>query len=243
MISLARVINGTPIPLTKTIYFYQPTLSEIVDNIGESTYWILLNVWTIKRSDIIAEENSETMALHDYDVWKQYVLSTPVLKDTLKKSCQVFLKAKIEFFDISGTIYIGEKESGVILDEVFYLLMRDVCFRVMPTSSASKKEQYQETDHMSARERQMIEKMRSSAQKIEETKNPSKKPEDFLGNRILGLVAVGGYTFEQVYNMTMLQFNMLLQKYVDIQTFELRTQLSPYISSEDGQNRTDFWLD
>ena len=68
MISLARVINGTPIPLTKTIYFYQPTLSEIVDNIGESAYWILLNVWTIKRSDIIAEENSETMALHDYDV-------------------------------------------------------------------------------------------------------------------------------------------------------------------------------
>lgn len=68
MISLARVINGTPIPLTQSIYFYQPTLSEIVDNIGESTYWILLNVWTIKRSDVIKEESPETESLHDYDI-------------------------------------------------------------------------------------------------------------------------------------------------------------------------------
>lgn len=113
----------------------------------------------------------------------------------------------------------------------------------MPITSASDGKQFKETKNMSERERKMIEKMNLSAKKIEETKNPNRKPEDFLGSRILGLVAVGGYTFEQVYNMTMLQFNMLLQKYVDIQTFELRTQLSPYISSEDGQNTNKFWLD
>ena len=155
----------------------------------------------------------------------------------------MLLREKVEFFDISGTIYIGEKKSGVILDKTFYLLMRELCSRIMPVESASEGKQFQETKHMSERERAMIEKMKSSAKKIEETKNPNKRPEDFLGSRILGLVAVGGYTFEQVYNMTMLQFDMLLQKYVDIQTFELRTQLSPYISSEDGQNVNKFWLD
>jgi hypothetical protein len=149
----------------------------------------------------------------------------------------------VEFYDISGTIYIGERSSGVILDETFYLLMRELCTRIIPQSSASEEGgQYQETDNMSERERQMIEKMKAAEKKIEQTKNPDKKPEDYLGNRILGLVAVGGYTFEQVYNMTMLQFNMLLQKYVDIQTFELRTSLSPYISSEEGQTNK-FWLD
>ena len=158
-------------------------------------------------------------------------------------SCHVLLKAKVEFFDISGTIYIGERSSGVILDETFYLLMRELCSRIIPQSSASEEEgQYRETDNMSERERQMIEKMKAAEKKIEQTKNPDKKPEDYLGNRILGLVAVGGYTFEQVYNMTMLQFNMLLQKYVDIQTFELRTSLSPYISSDEGQTNK-FWLD
>ena len=193
---------------------------------------------------MIGEETETSSKLDDYELWKAYMFSSDMLRKSLELSCRIFLKEKIEFFDISGTIYIGESESGVILDNTFYLLMKELCSRIVPDSSASEEgEQFHENEHMSERERQMIAKMRSSAKKIEETKNPNKKPEDFFGNKILGLVAVGGYTFEQVYNMTMLQFNKLLQKCVDIQTFELRTALSPYISSEDDQNENKFWLD
>ena len=157
------------------------------------------------------------------------------------QSCHIFLKTKVEFFDISGTIYIGEKESGIILDNTFYLLMKEICMRITPDVSASEdKGQYRETDHMSERERQLIEKIKAAEKKLESAKSDTLKPEDFLGDRILGLVAVGNYTFEQVYNMTMLQFNMLLQKYITVQSFELRTILSPYISSEDGQNENKF---
>jgi hypothetical protein len=242
MISLAKVLSGKPIEVVKDIFFYQPTLQDIVD-MGETSYWGLLNTWTIDRKDMIQEENEKTLELDDYLLWKACVFSSPVFKGALIQSCNVLLKAKVEFYDLSGTIYIGEKSSGVILDETFYLLMKELCHRFIPDSSASDEgSQYQITDNMSERERQMIEKMKASEKKIEQTKNPDKKPEDYLGNRILGLVAVGGYTFEQVYNMTMLQFNMLLQKYVDIQTFELRTSLSPYISSEEGQTNK-FWLD
>ena len=199
----------------------------------------------MKRTDIINQENDESKALSDFEIWKIYILANNHFRRMLQLSCQIFLKTKVEFFDISGTIYIGENESGVILDDTFYLLMREICFRITPTPSASEEGggQYRETDHMSEREKQLIAKMKAGAKKIEEIKNPERKPEDFLGNRILGLVAVGNYTFEQVYNMTMLQFNMLLQKYVDIQTFELRTALSPYISSDDNQDGNKFWLD
>lgn len=241
MISLAKVLSGKPILVNNGIYFYQPTLDDITE-MGEVTYWSVVNLWMLKRTDIIQEETEESRKLSDFDVWKACFFSIPAFKKSLKLSCEVLLKSKVEFFDISGTIYIGEKESGVILDETFYLVMRELCSRITPTSSASEEGQYHETDNMSAREKEMIAKMKSSAQKIEETKNPDRKPEDYLGNRILGLVAVGGYTFEQVYKMTMLQFNMLLQKYVDIETFELKTSLSPYISSEDGQTNK-FWLD
>lgn len=242
MISLAKVIQGKPINIIGSIFFYQPTLDEIVE-MGESDYWSLLNLWSIRRQEMIAQETEGTKNLDDYTLWKAYIFSAPIFKKILIKSCEIFLKSKVEFFDISGTIYIGEKGSGIVLDETFYLLMKEIVSRITPASSASEEEQYHETDNMSDREREMIAKMKSSAKKIEDTKNPNKKPEDFLGNRILGLVAVGGYTFEQVYNMTMLQFNMLLQKYVDIQTFELRTELSPYISSDDGQDTNKFWLD
>jgi hypothetical protein len=123
--------------------------------------------------------------------------------------------------------------------------MKELCQKITPQSSASDEgKQYKKTEHMSERERRIIEKMEAGTKKVEDIKNKNQvDPEDYLGRKILGLVAVGNYTFEQVYNMTMLQFNLLLQKYVDIQSFELRTALSPYISSEDGQNENKFWLD
>lgn len=242
MISLAKVLEGKPLRISGEVFFYQPILEEIVD-LGENQYWSLLNLWALKRHEMVPEEDEQTKDLDDYTLWKAYIFSAPIFKNLLTQSCQLFLKSKVEFYDISGTIYIGEKGSGAILDETFYLLMKELVSRIIPTSSASEEGgQYKRTDNMSERERRMIEKMEQSAKKIEETKNPDRKPEDYLGNRILGLVAVGGYTFEQVYKMTMLQFNKLLQKYVEIQTFELRTELSPYISSDEGQENK-FWLD
>lgn len=243
MISLASVLSSKPVLITRNIKFYQPTLQEIVD-MGEDLYWSSLNLWTLKRKDLVPQEAEETRDVDDFEIWKMYMFSSLEAKRALATSIQIFLKTKVEFFDITGTIYIGEDKSGVLLDNTFYLLMKELCTRITPNSSASEKgEQFKETENMTERERQLIAKMRASEKKIEEAKNPNRKPEDFLGSRILGLVAVGGYTFEQVYNMTMLQFNLLLQKYVDIQTFELRTILSPYASSENNQNENSFWLD
>lgn len=242
MISLAKVLSGKPIWLTGSLYFYQPTLQEIED-MGEDVYWRAINLWRTKRSELVSEETEQTKAMDDFELWKGGILFSDELKFIFIQSCQIFLKTKVEFFDISGTIYIGEKESGIILDAAFYLLMREICQRITPDKGASEETgQYRETDHMSERERQLIEKMKAADKKLESAKSGTLKPEDFLGDRILGLVAVGNYTFEQVYNMTMLQFNMLLQKYIEVQSFELRTMLSPYISSENSQNENKFWL-
>ena len=191
----------------------------------------------------MAEENELTKEMDDYDIWKTYIISNPAARKVLEQSCSIFFKSKVEFFDISNTIYVGEKESELILDNTSYLLIRDIFSSILPDAQENDEDsQYKETDNMSERERQMIAKMKQSQKKIEEAKNPNKRPEDYLGDRILGLVAVGHYTFEQVYNMTMLQFNKLLKKYVDVQNYEIRSMLSPYISSEDGQD-FKYWLD
>lgn len=242
MINLAKVLSGKPISINSHLFFYQPTLQEIID-IGEILYWSSINIWILKRKDIVAEENELTKEMDDYDIWKTYIISNPAARKVLEQSCSIFFKSKVEFFDISNTIYVGEKESGLILDNTSYFLIRDMFLSILPDAQEDDKDsQYKETDHMSERERQMIAKMKQSQKKIEETKNPNKRPEDYLGNKILGLVAVGHYTFEQVYNMTMLQFNRLLKKYVDIQNYEIRSMLSPYINTEDGQD-LKYWLD
>lgn len=242
MISLAKVFSGKPMRITGDIYFYQPILQEIVD-MGEEAYWMCLNIWMLQRKNMIPEDDEFTRDLSDFEIWRQCVFSSPVLQQNLMVSCSILLHQKIEFFEISNTIYIGEKGLGIILDNSFYLFMRELCQKLVSYVGASEKkdEQYKEVEGMSERERQMIEKMKASEAKLEAAKNKDSNPEDSFGRRILGLVAIGHYTVEQVYNMTMLQFNLLLQKYVDIQSFELRSALAPYISSEDGQTN-EFWL-
>ena len=96
---------------------------------------------------------------------------------------------------------------------------------------------------MSPRERKIYERMKAGREKLEKMKQTGDK-NDIFGKQIVGLVAIGHYTYKEVYDMTMLQFVTALRKYLDIQSYELRTQLSPYISSEDGKNQENkHWLD
>lgn len=244
MISLSKVLSGKPILITNNIYFYQPTIQEIVD-MDEAVYWMSLNMFIINRKDIVKEENEFTKELTDYDIWKNLIFSNPSFQKSLYTACEIFLHEKIEFFNISNTIYIGEKGLGIILDERFYYIIRELCQKLISYNGANKKEeerQYKETENMSEKEKRMIEKMKASEAKIEAAKNKNSNPEDSFGRKILGLVAIGHYTIEQVYDMTMLQFNLLLEKYVEIQSFEIRSALAPYISSDDSQE-SKFWLD
>ena len=72
MISLAKVLSGKPIEVTQGILFYQPTIQEITD-MGEAAYWSIINLWTLKRKDMIAQESEDTLALDDYTLWNAYI--------------------------------------------------------------------------------------------------------------------------------------------------------------------------
>ena len=85
--------------------------------------------------------------------------------------------------------------------------------------------------------------MKKAQAKLNAIKYGDSSGEDALGKQIVALVAIGNYTFEQVYNMTMLQFTMLLRKYLDIEKYEMHTLLSPYISSKDSSSQENkHWL-
>ena len=96
---------------------------------------------------------------------------------------------------------------------------------------------------MSAREKEMLEKMKAAEAKLNKIKHGDSGTDDIFGKQIVSLVAIGHYTYEQVYDMTMLQFTNLLMKYVDIERYELHTVLSPYISSKDAKSQENkHWL-
>ena len=97
MINLAQILTGKPYLITQNIYFYQPTIYEIV----WEGYWSLLT-WG-KRKDMRDVKLKR---------WKILNYGKPFSfqhhRKALILSCANLLKEKVEFFDISGTIYIGE---------------------------------------------------------------------------------------------------------------------------------------
>lgn len=241
MISLGRLMTATPIPVAKDISFYQPTMRQIL-NMGEESYWSLLKIWNLSRKELIQTETPETQEMSDWEIWTNVMLHTPQLKQQLICSADCFLHAKIEFLPISNTIMIGEADSLVLLDEKMYNSIQEISRSFFELMVDPQEDQYHETENMSERERQIIQKMKESAAKLDKIKNGERKTKDQLINQVISLVAIGHYAFNEVYDMTIVQMILLLKKYVAVQQYELYTALSPYIDSKKGQG-VSHWLD
>ncbi len=158
-------------------------------------------------------------------------------------SVDCFLNRKVEFLPGANTIIIGEDDSTVVVDENFYSVMNDICTALSDLGSEEKEEeQYRETPNMSEREKQMIRKMKARQEKLKKIKSKDGNVENRLAKQIVSLVAIGEYTFDEVYSMTLVQMIYLLKKYVAIQNYVLYTGLSPYMDSKKSKP-VAHWLD
>ena len=210
---------------------------------GEEYYNLLLHIWTLNREELLITEDDKTKHMNDYEVWFEYVTSIPEMKDALYNSCLVFFHKKVEFFPLTHTMYIGEGDTGILLDFNLYSSLKKLFLKLDYTKNDDKQEeQFKETQKMSERERKIYERLKEGEARLSKIKNGDANTEDLLGRQIVALTAIGHYTFTEVYNMTMLQFSKLLKKYLEIDNYELRMMLSPYINSEEGDQDNKHWL-
>lgn len=238
--SLGLLLLDVPFAVAPNLKFYQPKVRDVVI-MGEEQYSLYIKIWTIPRHELVPEETEYTKSKDDFEIWKEYMISIPKMRDALETSCLVFFHKKIEFLPISNTIYIGEAENGLLLDLGLFLLIKSL-FSKIDQSGDSKDEQYKETANMSEREKRLIALMKEREAKLNKLKYGEQNEKDILGRQIVALVAIGKYTYTQVYDMTMPQFMHALRKYTDIERYELHTMLSPYISSKDQSQENKHWL-
>lgn len=239
--SLGLLLSDKPILIAPNLKLYQPTVRDVV-NIGEEKYGLMLRIWTLNRNELIQEENDYTEKLNDLELWLEYIWSVPKMKEGLIESCLAFFHKKVEFFPLTHTMYIGEGETGVLLDLNLYLLIKELFTKLDYSKKDEKDAQYKETEHMTERERKIYERLKAGEAKLNKIKNADTDADDLFGKQIVSLVAIGHYTFKEVYDLTMIQFTNLLKKYVEIDNYELRTMLSPYISSKDDNQDNKHWL-
>lgn len=237
--TLGLLLCDQPIPINKNLKLYQPTVRDVV-LIGEEHYSLLLKIWTLRREQLILEENIYTKELDDFQVWMGYIINSKTMRQALEESSLIFFHKKIEFFELTNTIYIGEGDSGCLLDLNLYLTLKSL-FSKLDLNHSEEDSQYKETEKMSARERKIYERMKAGQEKLRRIKGEDDT--DIFGKQIVALVAIGHYTYKEVYDMTMLQFTTALRKYLDIERYELHTMLSPYISSKDSSAQENkHWL-
>ena len=241
-IKLERLLSNTPIPILGDLKFHQPTLQEIVD-MGEEMYWSMIKIWCLDRKDMVVEENEQTRNMSDLDIWKAFVFNSPDMQMRFIASVDCFLNRKVEFLPTANTIIIGEDDTTkVVVDEAFYSVMRDICLAMSSLGEEKKEEQYRETENMSEREKALIRKMKARQEQLNAAKNSKEKVESRLAKQIVSLVAIGEYTFDEVYSMTLIQMVYLLKKYTAIQQYVLYTGLSPYMDSKKSKP-VEHWLD
>lgn len=240
--NLSTLLIGTPINIFDNLKLYQPTLKDIV-LMSEEKYNAMLKIWTVSRQDLLANENQYTLSRNDFQIWSEYIIHNQQMQDLLFNSCLVFFHKKIEFYPFSNTMYIGEEDTGFLLDYDKYSSIKDLFMQLDYTQKVSKDNgQYKETENMSEREKRIYNRLKAGEQKLQKIRSEEADKQNALAKQIVALVAIGKYTFKEVYNMTMLQFINLLAKYIDIEQYELYTVLSPYISSKDSNQENKHWL-
>lgn len=137
---------------------------------------------------------------------------------------------------MGNSIFIGELESGIELTEELFSEIQGVIKQV---TSQKEEDLKIKNAPRSKRAQDIHDKIVAGQQKLEEIKK--EKGEDDLASQIVAIVA-HGYSYEAVYDMTLLQFRALLEKMVQIENYQITSLLSPYASKKHkGKNR--HWLE
>ncbi len=229
------LLTGQPIVINPKITIYQPTMQDIAI-LGYERFGHLYSIWGLQRSDFLEEETNETWNLSDWEVYKKFICYEEKLQKVFKDSVLFFFHKKVEFLKMANSIFIGELESGIELTEELFSEIQGV---VRIITSQKEEDIQSKNAQRSTRAQEIHDKIVAGQQRLSEFKK--QKGLDDLASRIVGLVA-HGYSYEQVYNLTLLQFNALIEKVVQVENYTITSMLSPYIDKKNKKNNTH-WLD
>ena len=234
-ISLSKLLLGEGIDVNSKITIFQPTIRDIVV-LGYERFGGLYSIWNLTRKDLVPKETDETWNLEDWDVYKKFIIYNPDLQKIFKDSVLFFMHKKVEFLKMQNSIFIGELESGIELTEELFSEIQGVIKQI-----TSQKEEDLKTKNAprSKRAQEIHDKIVAGQKKLDEFKK--EKGVDDLANKVVGLVA-HGYGYDEVFNMTLFQFNALIEKVVQVENYTITSMLSPYMDKKHkGKNK--HWLE
>lgn len=234
-ISMSRLLTGEGIVVNSKITVFQPTLRDVV-TLGFERFGSLYSIWNLTRKELLPKETDETWNLEDWDVYKKFMCYNPELQKLFKDSVLFFMHKKVEFMKMSNSIFIGELESGIELTEELFSEIQGVIKQI---TSQKEEDLKIKNAPRTKRAQEIHDKIVAGQQRLEEFNK--EKGRDDLASQIVAVVA-HGHSYEDVYNMTLLQFRAVLEKMVQIENYNITSLLSPYVDKKHkGKNK--HWLE
>lgn len=234
-INIVQLLLGEGIKINSNITIYQPTLRDIA-MLGYEKFGSLYSIWNLNRKDLIKKETDDTWNLEDYDVIKKFLIYNLDLQKTFRDSVMFFIHKKVEFLKMSNSIFIGELESGTELTKELFSEIQSVIKQI--TLQKEEDEKIKNAPR-TRRAQEIHDKIIAGQKRLDEIKK--EKGEDELANQIISVVA-HGISYNEVYDMTMLQFRAVLEKMVQIENYNIATLLSPYVDKK-HKKRNRHWLE
>lgn len=234
-VSASLLLLGEPIRLSVGIDMFQPTVRDLTV-LGMERFGSITAVWFLSRKQLLKQETDETWNMEDFDVLKKFLTYDPILRQTFCDSVLFFLHKKVEFLKMQNSIFIGELQSGIELTEELFLEIQSVV-RIITL----QKEEDLKTKNAprSKRAEQIHERILQGQKKLDDVRK--EKGTDDLASKIVG-IAAHGYKFEDVFNMTVFQFNALIEKVVQVENYNITAMLSPYMS-KNSKSKQKHWLE
>lgn len=234
-INITKLLVGDGIRINPKITIYQPTIKDIAE-LGYGRFGSLYTVWGLTRKDLLQEETDETWNLGDFDVYKKFVIYNEEIQKIFKDSVLFFMHQKVEFFKMQNSIFIGELESGIELTEELFSEIQSVIKQI--TLQKEEDEKIKNAPR-SKRAQEIHDKIVQGQKRLEEIKKEN--GEDELANQIVALVG-HGFSYNEVFDMTLIQFKAVLEKLVQIENYNITSLLSPYVDKKHkGKNK--HWLE
>lgn len=195
------VVCGEDYIVNEHIRLHNPTLEEIISEVGEEKYLQFVSLMIMRPyDDMVALDDAgiNYMDCTDYEVFlRNYKVITPEYSRIVLGDIDL-TKFKIAVNDQNGNIVLMEQESGIVIDELIYSTIASYIRKINFISAKVEYDAGNETMR-----RYLIEKKRKELKKKKKKKSSS----SFLANVMSLLCSVDGskYNYQTIRDIKISQ--------------------------------------
>lgn len=235
MVDELQLITGIDFPVEELgLTLRQPKVKEIA-MLGEQNYFVALQLFRMTKESLKIENPELTNWMIFQEALGQKIEGITNTRTLVTNFLQLFV---IQHLTLGPRSIIIDTPEGLtnIEPEQFDIFQKIVCTVGGESLLVPSEEQFRPKNKRAA---EIAEKMKKARKRIAAQK-PQPKGEDFLARYIKAVAVVTANSLEAVTNMTIIQLNEIMQKYLAWESYDL--DIRSRLAGAKGDDKLTHWI-